>query len=263
MQRLLLFVGMGLMISAPLFADEITRRAEEELRKRNLYFGDVDGQMNSELRSALKRYQARKGFEVTGEIDQETASSLSITSVVSAPASEKRWPDLPVLKSDAARELPEHERRVLTQKAEKTPDFSNPAAPAESPDAGQDLRPEEVTKLVESYLRDAETEDVGAQVAYYAYPVEYFDHGAVSRAFVTKDTRNYVKRWPRRKYTLTQPVKFFAAEKKSETRVEFIIAFNVKNETHSVTGKTRNFWTIKPENGALKIVSIREERLHQ
>ncbi len=51
MQRLLLLVGIGVMISAPLFADEITRRAEEELRKRNLYFGDVDGQMNSELKA--------------------------------------------------------------------------------------------------------------------------------------------------------------------------------------------------------------------
>ena len=38
-----------------------------------MYFGNVDGQVSPELTDALKRYQMRKGFEVTGMADDETA----------------------------------------------------------------------------------------------------------------------------------------------------------------------------------------------
>ena len=56
-------IAPGLFFCNPAVrADEQTRRAQEELRKRNLYFGDINGQMNRELTEALKRYQTRKGF---------------------------------------------------------------------------------------------------------------------------------------------------------------------------------------------------------
>lgn len=256
-----------LAITAPtILADEQIRRVQEELRKRNLFFGDVNGQTSPELVGALKRYQNRKGFAVTGAIDEETANSLSIQTAVSVPSSPQPapsvWPDLPVLKSDAARDLPELEKTALRKKAEENPDASpSPAAPAESPSADQSLSPRQVQKLVEDYLRDGETNDVDRQVRYYAFPVEYFDHGRVDRAFVTKDTKNYLKRWPERKYTLTDPVSFVAGTKDGETVVEFPITFHVKNQHHSASGKTKNFWTIKPEAGELKIVAIREVRM--
>jgi hypothetical protein len=116
---------------------------------------------------------------------------------------------------------------------------------------------------VDDYLRAGETQDVVAQVRYYAFPVEYFDHGAVDERFVEKDTNNYVKRWPERKYTLTAPVTFLASGKDGETNVEFTIAFNVRNKNHAVSGKTKNFWTIRPGGDDLKIVAIREERVRE
>src|SRR5205085_736060 len=90
-----------------LSADEPTRRAQEELRKRNLYFGDVNGQTNSELAEALKRYQLRKGFYPSGELDDETASSLKIHIAESQKNPPQPLPDVPVLKSDVARDLAE------------------------------------------------------------------------------------------------------------------------------------------------------------
>jgi peptidoglycan hydrolase-like protein with peptidoglycan-binding domain len=242
-------------------ADEKTRQAQEELRKRNLYFGNVDGQESSELSGALKRYQTRKGFAVTGTVDDETATSLHIlTAAVSAGG----LPDLPVLRSDAARELPPPQRIALERAAEENADSApSPFPPAEPPGPGQDLTPERVTKLVSDYLRDAETDNVAAQVNCFAYPVEYFDHGSVDEQFVLKDVRNYLNRWPQRKYTLSQPVSFFAGGREGETTVEFLIAYDVRNKKHAASGRTKNWWTLRAEGDELKIVAIREQRLRE
>jgi Putative peptidoglycan binding domain len=251
--------------AAPLRADEKMRQVQEELRKRNLYFGNVDGQESPELSGALKRYQTRKGFPVTGSVDDETASSLHIQPTV---ASARSLPDVPVLRSDSASALPPEQRVALQKEGEENLDsFPTPAPPAESPPPGKNLTPERVTQFVEDYLRDGATEDVAAQVRYFAFPIRYFDHGTVDEPFVVKDTRNYVKRWPERKYTLIGPVSFFASGKEGETNVEFTIAFNVRSHArkkkYAGSGRTRNFWTIRPEGDELKIVVIREERVRE
>lgn len=242
-------------------ADEKIRQAQEELRKRNLYFGNVDGQESPELSGALKRYQTRKGFAVTGSVDDETATSLHI---VTAADSATGLPDLPVLRSDAARELPARQRIALERAAEENMDAApSPFPPAEPPGRGQDLTPERVNKFVADYLRDAETDDVAVQVKCFAYPIEYFDHGSVDEQFVLRDVRNYLNRWPQRKYTLIEPVSFFAGGREGETMVEFLIAYDVRNKNHAASGRTRNWWTLRAEGDELRIVAIREQRLRE
>ena len=175
---------------------------------------------------------------------------------------------MPVLKSDTESALPASQRLALQREAEEKPDLTpSPPPPAESPGPGQDLTPERVNKLVQDYLRDAESSDVATQVKYYTFPVRYFDHGLVSEQFVTRDTTNYVKRWPERKYTLTGPVNFFASSKDAETEVEFTIAFDLRNPERTAknkaTGRTRNWWTIQAAGDELKIVAIREARVRE
>jgi hypothetical protein len=247
-------------------ADEIVRQVQEELRKRNLYFGNIDGQKSPELAAALKRYQKRKGFAVTGGVDEQTATSLHVQAAT--VASTAALPDGPVLKSDTASALSESQRVALQREAEEKPDpIPSPAPPAESPAPGQDLNPEQVTKLVQDYLRDGETQDVAAQVKYFAFPVQYFDHGSVSEEFVARDTRKYVKRWPERKYSLTEPVSFFASDSEGETNIEFTISFELQNQARKnknrAVGRTKNWWTVRAEGGDLKIVAIREQRLRE
>lgn len=248
------------LLASSAWSNEVVRQVQEELRKRNLYFGDVDGQSSADLANALKRYQTRKGFAATGEIDEETATSLN----VSGNLPPRRWPDIPVLRSDIASQLPPSQRRALEQQAEANPLATPyPAPPAESPPPAQDITPERITRLVQKYLRDGETSDVVAQTRYFSYPLVYFDHGSVTSSFVQKDVTNYVKRWPERKYVLSEPVHFMAAANESETRVEFLISFSVRNRNLAVNGRTRNFWTVRPEGDELKIVAIREERLRE
>src|SRR5437763_16693422 len=97
-----------LSISSFARADETVRQVQEELRKRNLYFGNIDGQASPVLVDALKRYQARKGFAVTGKVDRDTATSLHLETTTAATVAS--LPDVPVLKSDTASALPESQR---------------------------------------------------------------------------------------------------------------------------------------------------------
>ena len=265
MRKHLCFATILLAASAPmLLADEGIRQVQEELRKRNLYFGNVDGQSTSDLANAVKLYQARKGFQVTGEIDSETATSLNIRAAALATKKQGGLPDLPVLKSDAAREISEAQRIALQGQPEVGGDSSrNAIPPAESPAPSQNVPPERINEFVDDYLRDAQSDDVAAQVNYYSYPVEYFDHGSVPRDFVERDTRNYVKRWPERKYMLTESPTFAASGNDTDTVVEFTIVFSVRSGKQAATGRTRNVWRIRPEGGKLKIVAIREQRLRE
>ncbi len=246
-------------------ADERVRQVQEELRRRNLYFGDIDGQQTPEVSNALRRYQARKGFEVTGKIDDATATSLDIQppNPTAAAATSEPLPDVPVLKSDSARQLPQAERIALEKRAELNVDPpQSPAPPAEAPPA-QGITPERIQAYVDEYLRDAESNDIGAQVKYFAYPVDYFDHGQVDAAFTNKDVANYVKRWPERKYHLRAVPRIAAAPKDGEAVVEFPIDFEVHNGNHVARGRTDNFWTVRQEGDDLKIVAIHEQRLRE
>jgi peptidoglycan hydrolase-like protein with peptidoglycan-binding domain len=257
-----------LVISISSFAraDETVRQVQEELRKRNLYFGNIDGQTSPVLVDALRRYQTRKGFAVTGKVDPDTATSLHVQA--SPAAATATLPDMPVLKSDTESALTESQRLALQREAEEKLDQTpTPPPPAESPAPSQDLAPDRVNKFVQDYLRDAETDNVAAQVKYYAFPVRYFDHGTVTEQFVSKDTSNYVKRWPERKYTLAEPVKFFASGKEGETEVEFTIAFELRSAVRTTknraVGRTKNWWTLQGNGDELKIVAIREARIRE
>jgi hypothetical protein len=247
-------------------ADEQVRQVQEELRKRNLYFGEVDGQFSADLGNALRRYQTRKGFAATGKIDEITATSLSVqvsTSTETATAAATpALPDLPVLRSDTARQLPQTERAALEKRGDENAEAASPPAPpAEQPAPSQDITPDRINRLVETYLRDSETSDIAAQTRYFSYPVDYFDHRLKGADFVEKDVRNYVKRWPERKYVLLQPPRFFASEKDGETNVEFLISFDLHRPKYEAKGQTRNTWIVRPEGDELKIISIHEQRI--
>lgn len=215
-------------------ADETTRHVQEELRKRNLYFGDIDGESTPELAGALKRYQQRKGFKVTGAVDGDTAVSLHVQPTVASTAlSSPEEVDLPIV----------------------------PEPPAEAPAPSQDISPDRMNKFVEAYLRDAETNDIYLQAWFYAFPVQYFQYGSVGLDFVTKDIRYHVKDWPDRKYKLTGPVTLIASGNEGETLIEFSIDYERRNQKRATSGKAKYFWTVQSKGDDLRIVSIREQLL--
>ena len=105
-------VALALWLAANVgWSGELTRQMQEELRKRNLYFGEIDGTDSEFLKKAVAKYQSLKGFPQSGVPDEATLQSLGLKGEDLPPA----LPDVAVLKSDAPRELTEQERQIVEQ----------------------------------------------------------------------------------------------------------------------------------------------------
>ena len=286
------FLCVLLCLAATLLGDsQYIREVQGELRKRNLFFGDIDGHLSPQLTNALKRYQTRKGFEVTGAIDGATAASLQIESAPDARAPAGAFAaaqpgDTPSVINASATQVtggqPQPVRAAESVSATQAGTATEAAAelvaqargeaawsdlpvtpepPAEAPTPPDLITADRVNRFVETYLADGETDDIGLQVWFYRFPVRYFSHGLVNQDFVVKDTQSYVKRWPERKYTLVGPITFDTSGPVGETQIEFTIDYTVRNKSRAKSGRTKNFWTVRTTGDEMKIIAIREEHI--
>ena len=231
-----------LCVVGRLRADDTTRDVQEELRKRNLYFGDVDGRRTPQLIAALRHYQDHKGFPSTGEMDDETLRSLSLRPAQpmgfappaaamsisnpnpasagdasgsgNTPASLQEvtvpyWPDTPVLRSDTGHGGPPGPalaaalNNLMPGMADQ---ISPPARFTTVPSASfaPDKGPAaaDVRDFITRYLRAGQTNAPDAELAFYGSQVKYFNEGTVDRHFIAQDIRRYETRWPQRSFTL-------------------------------------------------------------
>src|ERR1044072_2831392 len=83
-------------------ADEETRQVQEELRKRHLFFRDIDGKPSSEYALAIKRYQQRMGFAQSGVADAFVLYSLGIGEPAPPAEGVAAGLGIPGAKSDAS-----------------------------------------------------------------------------------------------------------------------------------------------------------------
>jgi hypothetical protein len=82
-----LLIIVSLLLSCrTLYGDDQIRKAQEELRKRHLFYGEVTGEPSSALTAAVGHYQRKKGFACTGRLDPETSASLGLVKVATVPA---------------------------------------------------------------------------------------------------------------------------------------------------------------------------------
>jgi peptidoglycan hydrolase-like protein with peptidoglycan-binding domain len=187
-------------------ADELTRQVQEELRRRYQYFGEIDGRPSEELAAALKNFQKRKVLSLSGLTDETTIRSLGIGSAPGRVSARPPLPDVPVLRSDAAREISEADQeflRNLEESGPETPGGVESVSDGVRPSSAG-LEPTAIEGFVRTYLIAAQAETPDKELGLYADGIEYFDHGKVDRRFVEKDVRRYYRRWPERKYTLLQ-----------------------------------------------------------
>ena len=262
--------------------DELTRQVQEELRKRNLYFGDVDGRRTEQVAAALRRYQQRKGFAATGDPDETTLRSLTLlppapraTAVAAGtPAASPDtgtppvlmaatfpWPDTPVLRSDVARRNPTPSDPALTDAD------LQPTPAVAPPPAATSLRwphPDTVRAFLESYLRAGQSDDTEAQMPFYGDHVDYLNEGRVDRRFIHADIDSYDRRWPERHFNLLGPITLAPAPDGDPEKVvvNFHYRFAVKRPHDAPQGEMMNTYTLQrtgPES--FQIVGMKESRV--
>jgi peptidoglycan hydrolase-like protein with peptidoglycan-binding domain len=256
-------------------ADEITREIQEELRKRHLYFGDVDGRFTPEVSAALRRYQERKGFPPSGEADETTLRSLTLVPPLAADHPVvATLPDVTVLRSDEGIAA-EQVGAAAANNADKDPGSSPPVVaalkaptptPGPPPASASAQRPDTaaVRAFIEHYLQAGQTNDPPAELRFYGDRVQYFDDGLVDQRFIEQDVRRYDHRWPDRQFSLSGPVEITHPSDGDPAKIEvrFRYRYAVKSSRLSATGQTDNEYVLagsRPED--LRIVSMKEERV--
>jgi hypothetical protein len=236
-----------LAIGGVAFADEETRQVQEELRKRHLFFKDIDGRPSHDYALALKNYQQRMGFAQTGVADEVTLYSLGIGEPPSPAEGAGNLPDVPVLKSDAS--VPETNK-------------SPPPTPTKAQNAG-DVAKGEIHAFLRRYFDACQSPNPDDELAFYAERVDYYDHGAVDRSYIKNELVVYDQRWPTRKYTLGDSL--IVVRNGNNTIAKIRVNFEVANTEHNrkASGRTDDTFNLEKRGDSLEIVSIKEARVRR
>jgi peptidoglycan hydrolase-like protein with peptidoglycan-binding domain len=124
----LIFIG-SIMLTR---ADQLVERVQQALKDQGFYYGEVTGEMNTNVAAAIRRYQIRNGLQVSGELNTETLQSLGINSSASASAATK-----PASPGPAARAKPGEQSPAETANATPAP----PAQPFGNAPGDQQIYP--------------------------------------------------------------------------------------------------------------------------
>jgi peptidoglycan hydrolase-like protein with peptidoglycan-binding domain len=281
-------------------AQDDTRSVQEELRRRSLYFGNVDGRDSAELQEATRRYQSRKGFPATGKPDRETLRSLGLVprSPNEPPPPELNWPAEPVLQSDERIDTVEiaeslsaetgiapasvvsqaeakrgglsTKRRATSATAAGTgarPGAGTAAAPAvdprQKPKDSPYLTPQELARFASDYFSAMGSNDIKRQLRFYGDKIDYFRNGAIDRRIVEQALRRYHARWPRRRYQMGPAVSYSRITPRGEIVMVFPINFTLSDGTRTVRGATNNRLVISAATVDPRITSISEQRIRR
>ena len=244
---LFLFFVCILASSRIALADEETRQVQEELRKRHLFFRDIDGRPSAEYALAIKRYQQRKGFAQTGVADEVTLYSLGIGEAAPPAEGTSNLPDVPVLKSDTS--VPETKAAA-------------PPVPTQAEKAG-DVTKEVIRTFLRRYFDACESPNPDDELAFYADRIEYFDHGAVEKSYIRNELAVYDQRWPNRKYKLGDSLRVnrIGNNTVAKVRVAFDVANNERNRRAS--GRTDDTFNLSKRGDSLQIISVKEARVRR
>src|SRR6266404_6493833 len=77
---------LGMVLLQRVVADPTVQQAQEALKERGFYYGEVTGQKNADTTAAIRRFQIRNGLQVTGDLNDETLLALKSPSSSAAVA---------------------------------------------------------------------------------------------------------------------------------------------------------------------------------
>ncbi len=137
MKRIVLVLLIAFAAAAR--ADDLTKNVQTQLKELGFYYAEISGSAGPETTAAIRRYQIRNGYEVTGTLTEETLQGLGLgkAPAKAAPAPVKK--DAPVnLRRDET--VQESDRNFLKseaarQRTARDPSTVSPPVPLNPPAA--------------------------------------------------------------------------------------------------------------------------------
>ncbi len=123
---------------------------------------------------------------------------------------------------------------------------------------------QEVMDFINLYISQTNNGNLNEITSLYAQRVNYFQSGEVSRNFVYKDKKAYIKRWPNIQQDFIELINIKDITGQSTGKeVRYSIRFDVYNQSKKkgIKGKAINTIVLKKENDKLEIISDRQKVL--
>ena len=112
MKTFSLFTLLMLCFFQSINADPKIAAVQQALKSHVLYLGEVTGEIDNATAAAITRFQARRGLEVTGELNEETLRALGLDSAPPAPATTS---ESSATRPEPWRELRQQDKEFLTE----------------------------------------------------------------------------------------------------------------------------------------------------
>jgi hypothetical protein len=249
MKRFWLLPLLLLAAIGSLYADSQIASVQEMLKARGFYHGEISGEKNNETAAAITRFQVRSGIEVTGELNEETLRSLGLepSQPVEPNAEDHSRPRI-----EAWRALREQDRKFLEQTT------SQPTAEKRE----QILEATQIQDFVVGFVVAGISEDVEAELQFYAEEADYYDSGLVSKDFIRKDISRYNQKWPIRRYWLDGDISILNGLEADPIEVRYQIRYMVKNQQKEGNGTAVKTLKLRKAGHGLEITFVREKTLN-
>jgi peptidoglycan hydrolase-like protein with peptidoglycan-binding domain len=162
-----------------------------------------------------------------------------------------------------------------TQSIESSPQRSPPPGaqissenekPASTPPAtvysspAPDFSTERLRDYVGAFVLAGLDPQVGAEAAFFADRVQYYDEGMKDREKIQEDLKRYDSRWPGRKFWLAGDITVQPQNDK-RVRVTFPLRYELRNGAKRSSGKVNKTLVLERAGDDLQIVSVNEHKM--
>ena len=288
-RALLSLVAIAFCVATASAADDNIRKAQARLKNEGFYFGEVSGTFDNDTSAAITRYQIRKGLQITGQLDHQTATALDVTATAASARSGSTdsgsWQRL--RKSDrrflerlettrpagkAGKAAPpsavSSSRGAETKGAPPAPTAQSAAgAGAQSLPAGAAgngpvlvLSQERLRDYVGAFVLAGLDPRVGAELEFFADQVEYYDKGTISRDKIRADLQRYNAQWPERRFWLAGEIDV-QPQPDSRVRVTFPLRYQLRNGTRLSAGQIQKTLLLEVVGEDLEIAAVNERKV--
>jgi hypothetical protein len=179
-------------------------------------------------------------------------------------------PPIPSPPEEVWRALREKDQEFLTQTtpsqtatkeeeqiSEPTPIISEPTPIISEPTSMDQIR-----NFVSAFVVAGISEDVGAELQFFAEKADYYDRGTVSKAFIREDILRYNQKWPVRRYWLDGEIRVLSEMEADPIEVRYQIRYAVRNQRRESSGKAIKTLKLRKTQNGLAITSVREKTLN-